>query len=152
MKQFFKYEKGFVNINETDLFLTKSGNWSETDTIFEKSSKTKSQNSIKKVKTYSFYAMLVSFSLLLFYNISKTNNSKLMLLLGIGLLIISSYSYIKSGSGSQYKIPLSKIIKMEYTFKSLKIYFKNEEGKEDFERLENIEEKGIMMLKKLGYI
>ncbi|WP_445722744.1 hypothetical protein [Flavobacterium sp.] len=151
MKQFFKYEKGFININETDLFLTKTGNWSETDSIVEKSFKSKSQNTIKKVKTYSFYAMLVSFSLLLFINIYRADN-KILLTTAIILLIVSSFNYIKVGSGSQYKIPLSKIDKMDYSFKSLKIYFKNKEGKEDFERLENIEEKGITILKKLGYI
>ncbi|CAM4183197.1 MULTISPECIES: hypothetical protein [Flavobacterium] len=151
MKQFFKYEKGFININETDLFLTKTGNWSEIDLIEEKSFKSKSQNTIKKVKTYSFYAMLVSFSLLLFINIYRADN-KILLTTAIILLIVSSFNYIKVGSGSQYKIPLSKIDKMDYSFKSLKIYFKNKEGKEDFERLENIEEKGITILKKLGYI
>lgn len=151
MKQFFKYEKGFININETDLFLTKTGNWSEIDSIQEKSFKSKSQNTIKKVKTYSFYAMLVSFSLLLFINIYRADN-KILLITAIILLIVSSFNYIKVGSGSQYKIPLSKIDKMDYSFKSLKIYFKNKEGKEDFERLENIEEKGITILKKLGYI
>lgn len=151
MKQFFKYEKGFININETDLYLTKTGNWSEIDLIEEKSFKSKSQNTIKKVKTYSFYAMLVSFSLLLFINIYRADN-KILLTTAIILLIVSSFNYIKVGSGSQYKIPLSKIDKMDYSFKSLKIYFKNKEGKEDFERLENIEEKGITILKKLGYI
>jgi len=152
MKHFFKYEKGFININEENLFLTKSGNWSEVDLLLEKSSKSKSQNSKKKIRTYSFYAMLLSFSLLLFFNLNNGKSGKMMLPLGIVLLFLSAYNYIRAGSGNQYKIPLSKINKMEYSFNSLKIYFMNLDGKEDFEKIENIEEKGVHILKELGLI
>lgn len=152
MKHFFKYEKGFININEENLFLTKSGNWSEIELLLEKSSKSKSQNSKKKIRTYSFYAMLLSFSLLLFFNLNNGKSGKMMLPLGIVLLLLSAYNYIRAGSGNQYKIPLSKINKMEYSFNSLKIYFMNLDGKEDFEKIENIEEKGVQILKELGLI
>ena len=152
MRHFFKYEKGFININEENLFLTKSGNWSEVELLLEKSSKSKSQNSKKKIKTYSFYAMLLSFSLLLFFNLNNGKSGKIMLPLGIVLLLLSAYNYIRAGSGNQYKIPLSKINKMEYSFNSLKIYFMNLDGKEDFEKIENIEEKGVQILKDLKLI
>ncbi|WP_445457744.1 hypothetical protein [Flavobacterium sp. HNIBRBA15423] len=152
MKHFFKYEKGFININEENLFLTKSGNWSEIELLLEKSSKSKSQNSKKKIRTYSFYAMLLSFSLLLFFNLNNGKSGKMMLPLGIVLLLLSAYNYIRAGSGNQYKIPLSKINKMEYSFNSLKIYFMNLDGKEDFEKIENIEEKGVQILKDLKLI
>lgn len=152
MKHFFKYEKGFININDENLFLTKSGNWSEVDLLLEKSTKSKSQNSKKKIRTYSFYAMLLSFSLLLFFNLNNGKSGKMMLPLGIVLLLLSAYNYIRAGSGNQYKIPLSKINKMEYSFNSLKIYFMNLNGKEDFEKIENIEEKGVQILKDLKLI
>lgn len=152
MKHFFKYEKGFININEENLFLTKSGNWSEIELLLEKSSKSKSQNSKKKIRTYSFYAMLLSFSLLLFFNLNNGKSGKMMLPLGIVLLLLSAYNYMRAGSGNQYKIPLSKINKMEYSFNSLKIYFMNLDGKEDFEKIENIEEKGVQILKDLKLI
>lgn len=149
MKHFFKYEKGFVNIDTKNLYLTQSGNWSEIDSLSEKSAKSKSQNTKKKIKTYSFYAMLVSFSLLLFFNLNNGKNGKMMLPLGIILLFMSAYFYIRASSGNQYKIPLSKITKMEYTFNTLKIHFKNFDDKEDFERLYAIDKKGIQILKDL---
>lgn len=152
MKHFFKYEKGYINIDEKYLYMTTTGNWSETTTLLEKSSKNKSQTAIKKVKTYSFYGMLIAISLLLFFNLSNGKGNKVFLPVGIILLLISGYKYIRSGSGSQYKIPLSKISKMEYSHKSLKIHFKNNDNKEDFEQIENIEEKGIQILKDLKLI
>lgn len=152
MKDFFKYEKGYINIDDKYLYMTKTGNWSETNTLLEKSAKSKSQSAIKKIKTYSFYGMLVAFSLLLFFNLSNGRGNKIFLPFGIILLLISAYKYIRSGSGVQYKIPLSKINKMEYSYKSLKIHFKNSDDKEDFERIESIEEKGIQILKNLNLI
>ncbi|NHN25003.1 hypothetical protein FIA58_004860 [Flavobacterium jejuense] len=152
MKHFFKYEKGFVNIDAENLYLTQSGNWSETDSLSEKSKKSKSQNTKKKIKTYSFYAMLLSFSLLLFFNLNNGKNGKMMLPIGIILLFLSAYYYIRAASGSQYKIPFSKITKMEHSFNSLKIHFKNFDDKEDFERLDAIDKKGIQILKDLKLI
>ena len=152
MKHFFNYEKGFVNIDDKNLYLTPSGNWSETDTLSEKSSKSKSQYTKKKIKTYSFYAMLLSFSLLLFFNLNNGRNGKLMLTLGIILLFLSAFYYIRSSSKSHYKIPLLKINKMEYSSSSLNIYFKNLEDKDDFEKLDTIDKKGVQILKDLNLI
>ena len=152
MKHFFNYEKGFVNIDDKNLYLTKSGNWSETDSLLEKPSRSKSQHTKKKIKTYSFYAMLLSFSLLLFFNLNNGRNGKLMLTLGIILLFLSAYYYIRATSVNQYKIPLSKIHKMEYSFNSLKIHFKNFDNKDDFERLDTIDKNGIQILKDLKLI
>lgn len=151
-KHFFKYEKGFVNIDTKNCYLTQTGNWSETEALDEKSNKSKSQNAKKKIKTYSFYVMLLSFSLLLFFNLNNGKSGKMMLPIGIVLLFLSAFFYIRSSSGKQYKIPLSKIIKMEYSFNNLKIYFKNADGKDDFERLDAIDIKGIQILKDLKLI
>ncbi len=152
MKHFFKYEKGYINIDEKYLYMTKTGNWSETNSLLEKSAKSKSQATIKKIKTYSFYGMLIAFSLLLFFNLSNGRGNKIFLPVGIILLVVSAYKYIRSGSGSQYKIPLSRINKMDYSYKSLKIHFKNSDDKEDFERIDSIEENGIQILKSLKLI
>ncbi|MBF05076.1 MAG: hypothetical protein CMP76_17500 [Flavobacterium sp.] len=152
MKDFFKYEKGYINIDATYLYLTQTGNWSETDSLAEKSAKSKSIATRKKIKTYSFYVMLLAFSLLLYFNVTNGKSGKFMLPLGIILLLISSFNYFRAGSGSQYKIPLHKINTMEYSFKSLKIYFKNADNKDDFERIENVEPKGITLLKELKFL
>ncbi|NJM79749.1 MAG: hypothetical protein HC854_09200 [Flavobacterium sp.] len=152
MKYFFKYEKGYINIDEKYLYMTTTGNWSEITSLNEKSSKTKSQSAVKKIKTYSFYGMMIAFSLLLFFNLSNGKGNKIFLPIGIILMLVSAYKYIRSGAGNQYKIPLSKISKMEYSHKSLKIYFKNIDNNQDFERIETIEEKGIQILKDLKMI
>lgn len=152
MKHFFKYEKGYINIDDHYLFMTKTGNWSETDSLFEKSAKAKSQNAAKKVKTYSFYAMIVAVSLLFFFNMNGGKNNKIMLFGGIVLFVLAAFNYIRSSSGKQYKIPLTKITKMELIKKDINIHFHNLDNKEDFEKIENIEEKGIQILKDLKLI
>ena len=45
MKEWFKYEFGYVNVDSENLFLTNSGNWGETISLTEKTKKTANQNS-----------------------------------------------------------------------------------------------------------
>ena len=59
MKEFFKYANGYVNINDENLFLTNSGNWSETKEINEKSAKTIRQNNVKGFKFYVFLFIII---------------------------------------------------------------------------------------------
>ncbi|WP_196889864.1 hypothetical protein [Aureivirga sp. CE67] len=39
MKEWFKYELGYVNIDSENIYLTGSGNWSETKNLEEKTRK-----------------------------------------------------------------------------------------------------------------
>ena len=54
MKEYFKYANGFVNLNDENLFLTNSGNWSETSDLLEKSPKSIRQNNFKGFKIYIY--------------------------------------------------------------------------------------------------
>ena len=72
MREYFKYKKGFVNIDDENLYLTNSGNWQEARNLQEKSSKTIRANRNKKNKfTLYFYILLGIGVLLLFYQLSN---------------------------------------------------------------------------------
>lgn len=152
MKYFFKYEFGYINIDDENLYMTNSGNWSETKDLLEKSSKSIKKNTIRKTKVYGFYFLIICIGLLVLLNFLKNVDTKFNISIGLVLFLLAAYNFMKSEQGSKYKIPLSKIDKMEYSYSNLKIHFKNLDNKEDFERIENIEDKGIKILKELGLI
>ncbi|TGD58833.1 hypothetical protein [Flavobacterium humi] len=144
MKEYFKYEHGYVNINNQDLFLTNSGNWSETLTIEEKSSKTIRKNNAKNVKIYIYFLLVICLMALI---ISRSQTGAIPL--GLILLAFGAFLYMKRDLGNRYKIPLSKIKSIEISANEAKIIFLNESNVEDSETIRKIESKGIPILSEI---
>lgn len=144
MKNYFKYDNGYVNIIDENLFLTNSGNWSETYDLLEKSPKSIKQNNFKSNKINLFLFLIICIGLLM---ISKAKNA--VLPLGFISLGIAAFFYMKRETGKRYKIPILKIIKIEVVDNSVKIIFYNANNQEDFEEITNVEFKGLAILEEL---
>lgn len=145
MKEFFKYANGFVNINDENLFLTNSGNWSETHKLLEKSSKSIRQNNFKGFRIYIF---LFAVACLIVLILSKSKSGSIPF--GIILLGLGAFAYMKRETGKQYKIPISKIIRVTIIENSAKIIFFNKNNNEDFEEINGLEAKGLGVLEELN--
>ena len=145
MKEYFKYANGFVNINDENLFLTNSGNWSETHELLEKSSKSIRQNNFKGFKIYIFLFVVVCLVVLI---LSKSKSGSIPF--GIILLGLGAFAYMKRETGKRYKIPISKIISITIIENSAKIIFFNENCIEDFEVITVVEAKGLLILEELN--
>ncbi|MEO8516070.1 MAG: hypothetical protein ABI426_04960 [Flavobacterium sp.] len=144
MKEYFKYDNGYVNINGENLFLTNSGNWSEVATIEEKSSKTIRQNDIKSLKFYAFIAVLLC---LVALSIVRAQSGTIPI--GLILLVFAAFFYMRRESGSKYKIPLSKIKNIEIDKNEVKIIFFDSNNVEDSETIHKVENKGLGILSEL---
>lgn len=146
MKDYFKYENGYVNINDENLFLTNSGNWSETHGLSEKSAQSIRKNQLKRFRINAYLFVMGSVVLFLLFH----SQNKLMPLgiLGLG---IAAYFYMKRETGNRYRIPLEKIKAVEISGNQVKIVFLNLSGKEDAETIIGVEEKGISILDNLGF-
>jgi hypothetical protein len=144
MKEFFKYDNGYVNINDENLFLTNSGNWSEIVKIEEKSTKTIRQNNFKGFKIYLF--LFIIFCLFLVF-ISKSKG----FILPFGFLVIgfAAFVYMRKETGNKYKIPISKITAIRVLGNEVKISFLNSNNEEDFETIHKVENKGLHVLAQL---
>jgi methionyl-tRNA synthetase len=68
MKTWFKYEYGYVNLDSDTLYLTNSGNWSETTTLSEKTKEITQKNDTKNYKYVSFLVSIIAFFCVLFFN------------------------------------------------------------------------------------
>lgn len=145
MKEYFKYDKGFINIDDENLYLTNSGNWQEALNLKEKSSKTIRANNFRKNKIslyfYFFLAMGIIATLIQF---SKGNSVRLPLVFsGLGF---AAYRYMIREMGNRYKIPLSKIKLVSRENDSITITFLDEQELETSEVISGVDVKGIGLL------
>lgn len=141
MKEYFKYANGFVNLNDENLFLTNSGNWSETLNLLEKSPKSIRQNNFKGFKIYVYLFVVACLIILI---LSKAKSGSIPF--GIVLLGLGTFAYLKRETGKRYKIPTSKIINIALHQNEATIHFYNATGIEDSEKIANVDAKGLEIL------
>lgn len=143
MKEYFKYDNGYININEENVFLTNSGNWSETHELQEKSPKSIRKSSLKGMKFYIFFFLLFGGFLL---SIIFEEGKKRIIPIGFIALVILVYKYFSKEMGKAYKIPLHKLKAIQINGKEVKFIFLNLKGDEDSETIQGVEEKGLLFL------
>lgn len=150
MKQYFKYSSGYVNINDEHLFMTNSGNWSETHTLEEKSSKTEKANNRKNLKFDFLIFVLIICIAFVVYDAFNSRGVSRSLPMGLIVLALALYRYFKNETGKKIKIPLAKIINVEVTGNKATIFFYNKANEKDSEELSKIDSKGIQLLEQLN--
>jgi hypothetical protein len=149
MKEYFKYANGYVNINDENLFLTNSGNWSETHDLLEKSPRSIRKNNFKANKIYLYYFfvfILIGFGVFDIFRDIKNRTFPF----GIILLGLAGLAYMKRETGKRYKIPISKIISFDISNDKVKILFRNANDINDFEEIFKVETKGLAILEELS--
>ena len=150
MKDWFKYQNGYVNIDDENLYLTNTGNWTVISSCQEKSKSSISKNNRRKWWIGSFLYGAIVLSILIFIGGLIEGHFPIGLLLLCSLGCYFLYKYMQKDLGTKYKIPLSKIGKIEFEGEATKIVFRNAIGTQDEEILMNVEGKGIEILKMLS--
>jgi hypothetical protein len=148
-RAWFKYEYGFVNIDSKNLYLTRTGNWSEIPDLTEKA-QLKYSIMPKLIKGFLFIVLFIS-GLLMLNKLSDFGISLLSILSALGAVGggYTLYEYLKRETGYKFLIPLYKIRSIEYSGINVTIVFKNKENREESIHLEKVELKGILILKKI---
>jgi hypothetical protein len=149
MKEYFKYANGYVNINDENLYLTNSGNWSEIQKLEEKSKKSKNRNTFKLFKIDVYYFVIGILILVFIINLISNLQKGKVSFISIGLLFLmfTAFKYMKSETGKKYKIPLSKIKDFIITDNTVTIHFLNLNNEIDFETISKVEDKGLNLIK-----
>ena len=149
MRDWFKYEYGYVNIDHSNLFLTNTGNWSETEKLTEKTNQSKLKNDFKKIKMYVFLLIAgILFSIVFFVNLAGDHIRVFLIILPI-FAAYRLYKYTQHNIGSAYKIPLEKINQITIENNNAVILFNDGNNISTEEKLIKIEEKGIKLLTQL---
>lgn len=152
MKEWFKYEFGYVNIDSQNIYFTSSGNWSETKNLKEKSKEVERKHHIKSSKHVLFLILTgLVLSFILFKSIDNGKVSlTLILLIPVGGYKL--YNYLKTEIGTNHKIPLAKINEIKIKNNSAEIIFLNSENSSDYYNLTLVEEKGMKILENLNTV
>ncbi len=151
MKQFFKYQFGYINIDEENLYMTNSGNWSEVSEVQEKSTKTKAGNMFRSGANWIFLVLVVGLVVLGFLSGVLKGRIGLLGLVGTPVFIYFFYRYLQRDLGVKYKIPIAKITSVELKPEEKKaiLHFLNATNQQDQEVINKVEKKGFEIL---GYL
>ncbi|MGH1384868.1 hypothetical protein [Kordia sp.] len=147
MKEWFKYEYGYVNIDAENLYFTNTGNWSEVKGLEEKG--IQKQNSFRqfRMKIIPFVLILIAVFLFLFQ--FDNNKIKFSTIFGVLALAFASRKYLKREIGKKFKLPISKIENITFRGEAATVTFRDGEGKLTEELLEKLPSKGMKLLEEL---
>lgn len=129
MREWFKHAEGYLNIDENNLYLTKTGNWSDTIDIEEKNSPSQRKNDIaSKFKYWSFIGVFGSLVIYVIVTSITKPGINYSILIGLPVLTYSVYQYLSPEINGAFKIPISKIKKIDFKDFEVTIFF--DDGKD----------------------
>jgi len=147
MKDWFKYGSGFINIDETHIYLTRSGNWTETEQLTEKIFSSTFNDRVRTAGIAVLLLAVAAFMVMLMINGIDNGDFPIMTLVGIGLFLYTLYRYFQRDIGPTFKIPFSKIQQIDIHENWFAIDFMNGYDKPDRVEFEEVEEKGIEIMR-----
>ncbi len=149
-KEWFEYQYGYVNIDDENIYLTNTGNWSETLELKEKEKKIESGTTLNKMLIILFIILVIIASLFIFLRKLMSSSFTISgILIGIPLIGYQIYMHFKTELGPSYKISLHKITAIKLNGGNATLHFLNADNVADSVELENITEKGIEILRHL---
>ena len=92
MKDWFKYEFGYVNLDAENLFLTNTGNWSETDGLLEKG--VEKENKFRKFRIQLFLVIVALLFVILYLNNMMSDTLSLIFLVILPVAYYFLYKYL----------------------------------------------------------
>jgi len=128
-KSFYKYKYGYINIDQNNIYITSTGNWSETIQLTEKKfGKTKKRIG-RVISIYFFFTIIILAllgSLILSY---KNLLFKLLSLLTSVAGFLGIKRYFDTETGQRFFIPKTKIINIAINEDSIKLNFRTIDNK-----------------------
>ncbi len=151
MKDYFKYQFGYINIDDTNLYMTSSGNWSEIKELTEKTNKSKLNNRTRVLTNWIFIIFVIGGLGIAYLSGILKGQPGLFALIGTPILVYYFYKYLQRDLGNKYSIPIFKITKIEFSNenKDALIYFLDGDHNNNKEVINNIGSKGYEILSKL---
>ena len=146
-KHFFKYEYGYINIDSKNLYLTNTGNWSETEGMEEKSPKT--INKSDRRRTWILIFLIIGAALIFIFRFMEAVNTNLLLIVLVPFACLPLYKYMRNELGPAFMIPLHKVLFVEREGDGLRIHFTNINYENDSVYLRKIRGQGVDYIENL---
>ncbi len=136
MQRHFKYSKGYINIDDTTIYLTETGNWSETKMLSEKMSNQLFRRYGNAIAILLFSLMIALIGIFVFISSPKFRIGGII---GIIAVLFFFYQAVSSKMGYKFYIPKEKVIKVSSHKNILFLKFKNASQKEEIIRVSDLE-------------
>jgi fatty acid desaturase len=145
-----KHNTGFLNVDEDNIFVTRTGNWSETAGLKEKNHKGfKRKNRVSKFTTVCFLTLVAVGVIWLMTAGVMNGKLGVFSIISLPVFYFTVHQYIITGYSAAYLIPISKITHMEVGLKSITIRYSdcnNDPVSDTFSGIDNV---GIEFLDEL---
>ena len=146
MKEWIKHKYGFINIDSNNVYLTKTGNWSEIHNLQEKNYKS-TKELIEKIGLKNKVLNILYIGLILFGLISSIINLNIF---NLSILFISILFYFfRFKREENYLIPNNKILKIINNQDEIDLEFLDSNNKNTIIKLKKINQKGIDLFKEI---
>lgn len=130
-KTFYKYKLGYINIDEDNVYITSTGNWSETNELKEKTFGKSTKKIGKVIAIYFFLMGIILIILFSFLFIEKNFILKLFSTLASIAGFLRIKRYFDTEIGQRFFIPKIKILSTEIEDDKLSLKFKTIDGTND---------------------
>ena len=146
MKEWLKHKYGFINIDDENVYVTKTGNWSEVSGLKEKNYKLFKLDDFRTKLKIGIYLFIV-FGFILYVFISKILSGDLgLLIFGLPLLGYTAFQYIIPEFGSSFVIPKKKITAIRTDESDFYIEFLDANDQNTSNHFRNLDQKGLKII------
>lgn len=150
-KYYFKYKLGYINIDSTNLYLTKTGNWFEINHLKENSKTKKKLNREKFEISKSYYYVILLISAFLLILTERKNILVNFLVAGFNLIFFF-LKYFNNEAIPNFKIPIHKILNYRLLNNDVELFFRNGINQEDYIILKNVDLKILTILNEFNKV
>ncbi|MES2397802.1 MAG: hypothetical protein V4549_17450 [Bacteroidota bacterium] len=137
-KSYYKYKFGYINIDQENVYLTSTGNWSEIKVLGEKVFGKSSKKIGKVISIYFLLAILLLMTIASFFFNEKIPYAVGTLAVGIAG-VHRLKKYFDTETGQRFFIPKNKIIDIVWENDFMTLHFNTLENELDKIVLRNIE-------------
>lgn len=147
MKEWLKHKYGYINIDDENVYVTKTGNWSEISKLQEKNHRRfifLDGRTKLKIGIYLF----VQAGLILYVFVSNIVSGDFLVSLVILTLLIaySVFSYLIPEYGSSFVIPKNKILTIQIKASEAHITFLDANNKSSSNHFRGLNTKGLEII------
>lgn len=152
MHKWLKHKYGYLNIDDENIYATKTGNWSEINGLKEKNYKPRQMANFRnRLKIGAYLIIMVGLFLFVLFSNILSGNISFLLLVGLPTLGYTAFQYIIPEYGSSFVIPKHKITKIRFEESDAYIEFVDANNISTTNRFRKLDQKGMEILKSMNH-
>lgn len=147
-REYFKYEFGFVSIDDEFIYFSSTGNGTELKKLTEKDKIVRVNHWLKSSSTILYLSIFTIIMLAVQFIRLDFGELSLLSIGGAGFLGYQLYQYMRTEIGARFKIPRKKILEIILINSDAVIKFRDRQNLENKYKIKRIPEKGRQILAK----